>query len=162
MSEKFDNFCSELRTKINDADKRIKDLKANAVGASEKTKVEAKAQLAALENKAKEQKARTAAAEVKAKAWVEEKKTMTHDRIAQWKEQRDVKRMEFAPIFQSTTPLLRWKLPLLRSTRLKGRPSKPSLPVSMPTASRRQLRAKAPRPVAGQSPEYRFTARRMI
>lgn len=96
MSEKFDNFCSELRTKINDADKRIKDLKANAVGASEKTKVEAKAQLAALENKAKEQKARTAAAEVKAKAWVEEKKTMTHDRIAQWKEQRDVKRMEFS------------------------------------------------------------------
>ena len=94
MSEKFDNFCSELRTKINDADKRIKDLKANAVGASEKTKVEAKAQHAALENKAKEQKARTAAAEVKAKAWVEEKKTMTHDRIAQWKEQRDVKRME--------------------------------------------------------------------
>jgi exonuclease VII large subunit len=93
MSEKFDNFCSELRTKINDADKRIKDLKANAVGASEKAKVEAKAQLAALENKAKEQKARTAAAEAKVKTWVEEKKTMTHDKIAQWKEQRDVKRL---------------------------------------------------------------------
>ncbi len=45
MSEKFNNFCSELRTKINDADKRIKDLKANAAGASEKAKVEAKAQL---------------------------------------------------------------------------------------------------------------------
>ena len=28
MSEKFDNFCSELRTKINDADKRIKDLES--------------------------------------------------------------------------------------------------------------------------------------
>src|SRR5580692_4247736 len=35
------------------ADKRIKDLKANAVGASERDKVEAKAQLAALRNKAK-------------------------------------------------------------------------------------------------------------
>src|SRR5260370_2728177 len=93
MSEKFDNFCSELRTKINDADKRIKDLKANAVGATEKAKVEAKAQLAALENKAKEQKARTAAAEAKLKTWVEEKKTMTHDKIAQWKGQRDVKRL---------------------------------------------------------------------
>src|ERR1700693_2171456 len=92
MSEKFNNFCSELRTKINDADKRIKDLKANAVGASEKAKIEAKAQLAALENKAKEQKARTAAAEAKVKTWVEEKKTMTHDKIAEWKEQRDVKR----------------------------------------------------------------------
>ena len=94
MSEKFNNFCSELRTKISDADKRIKDLKANAVGASEKAKVEAKAQLAALENKAKEQKARTAAAEAKVKTWVEEKKTMTHDTIAEWKKQRDVKRLE--------------------------------------------------------------------
>src|ERR1700712_2145190 len=94
MSEKFDNFCGALRTKINDADKRIKDLKASAVGASEKAKVEAKAQLAALENKAKEQKARTAAAEAKVKAWVEEKKTMTQDKITQWKEQRDVKRLQ--------------------------------------------------------------------
>jgi membrane protein involved in colicin uptake len=93
MSEKFNNFCSELRTRINDADRRIKDLKASALGASEKARVEARAQLAALENKAKEQKARTAAAEAKAKAWVEEKKTMTHDKIAQWKEQRDGKRL---------------------------------------------------------------------
>ncbi len=53
MSEKFNNFCGELRIKINDADKRIKDLKANAVVASEKAKVEARAQLAALENKAR-------------------------------------------------------------------------------------------------------------
>jgi membrane protein involved in colicin uptake len=93
MSEKFSNFCGELRTKINDADKRIKDLKANAGVASEKAKVEARAQLAALENKAKEQKARTVATEAKVKAWVEEKKTMTHDKIAQWKEQGDAKRL---------------------------------------------------------------------
>src|SRR5271166_4087777 len=93
MSEKFNNFCSELRTKINDADKRIKDLKANAVNASEKAKTEAKAQLAALENKAKEQKARTAAAEAKVKAWVDEKKAMTHDKIAQWKQQGDAERL---------------------------------------------------------------------
>jgi membrane protein involved in colicin uptake len=93
MSEKFDNFCNELRTKINDADKRIKDLKASAAGASEKAKLEAKAQLAALDNKAKEQKARTMAAEAKMKSWVEEKKTMTQDTIAHWKQQRDAKRL---------------------------------------------------------------------
>src|SRR6266851_29102 len=97
MSEKFNNFCGELRIKINDADKRIKDLKANAVVASEKAKVEARAQLAALENKAKEQKARTVATEAKVKAWVEEKKTMTHDKIAQWKEQGDAKRLSRPP-----------------------------------------------------------------
>jgi DNA-binding winged helix-turn-helix (wHTH) protein len=38
MSEKFDNFGNELRTKINDADKRIMDLKANGIGASDKAK----------------------------------------------------------------------------------------------------------------------------
>jgi seryl-tRNA synthetase len=95
VNQRFDNFCSELRTKINDADKRIKDLKANAVDASEKAKLEAKAQLAALENKAKERKARTAAVEAKVKTWIEERKAMTHDTIAQWKQQRDVQRLEF-------------------------------------------------------------------
>jgi hypothetical protein len=93
MSERFDNFGSELRARINDADKRIKDLKAKAVGATEKATVEAKAQLAALENKAKDQKARTVAVEAKVKSWLEEKKAMTHDKIAQWKEQRDVKKL---------------------------------------------------------------------
>lgn len=144
MSEKFNNFYSELRTKINDADKRIKDMKANAVGAGEKAKVEAKAQLAALENKAKEQKARTAAAEAKVKTWVEEKKTMTHDKIAEWKQQRDVKRLESrADLSERYAVTAMGKLLLLRSTRLKGRPSKPSLPAWMPTASRRRLRARA-------------------
>jgi len=93
MSERFDNFGSELRARINDADKRIKDLKAKAVDASGKATVEAKAQLAALENKAKDQKARTVAVEAKVKSWIEEKKAMTHDKIAQWKEQRDVKKL---------------------------------------------------------------------
>lgn len=38
MSEGFDNFCSELRTKINDDDKLTIDLKANSIGASKKAK----------------------------------------------------------------------------------------------------------------------------
>ena len=33
------------------------------------------------------------AAEAKVKAWVEEKKTMTHDKISEWKEQGDAKRL---------------------------------------------------------------------
>src|SRR5260370_27915858 len=67
MSEKFGNFCGELRTKINDADNRIQDLKANAVVASEKAKVEASAQHAPLENEAKEHNARAHPTNAKAK-----------------------------------------------------------------------------------------------
>jgi Ni,Fe-hydrogenase III component G len=93
MSEKFDDFCTELRVKINDADKRLKDLKTSVEGATEKSKIEARAQLAALENKAKDQKARADAAQAKMNAWVEQKKTITHEKIAQWREQRDAKKL---------------------------------------------------------------------
>jgi hypothetical protein len=93
VSEKFDNFCSELPAKINDADKRLKDLKTSVKSATEKAKIEAHAQLAALENKAKDQKARADAAQAKMKAWVEQKKTMTHEKIVQWREQRDAKKL---------------------------------------------------------------------
>jgi hypothetical protein len=93
MNEKIDSFCKELRAKLDGVDKRIKDLKAGAKGATEKAKIEAKAQLAALENRAKNQRANVQAAEAKTKAWIEEKKTATSEKIAAWKTQRDVKKL---------------------------------------------------------------------
>jgi hypothetical protein len=93
MNEKIDSFCKELRAKLDGVDKRIKDLKAGAKGATEKAKIEAKAQLAALENRAKDQRAKVQAAEAKTKAWIEEKKTATSEKIAAWKTQRDVKKL---------------------------------------------------------------------
>jgi hypothetical protein len=38
MNEKSDNICIELRTRIDDADRRIMDLNANRFGASENAK----------------------------------------------------------------------------------------------------------------------------
>ena len=93
MNEKIDNFWKELHTKLDGADKRFKDLKASAKGATEKAKVEAKAQLAALESRAKEQHAKVQSDEAKTRAWLEEKKTGTSEKIAAWKSQRDVKKL---------------------------------------------------------------------
>jgi uncharacterized phage infection (PIP) family protein YhgE len=93
MNQTIDNFCNQLRSKINDADKRLKDLKASADHASQKAKDEAMAQLDRLENSAKEQQARIEASKAKIKDWVQEKKTMTDDKIAEWKSQRQVKKL---------------------------------------------------------------------
>jgi hypothetical protein len=93
MNEKVDSFCKELRAKLDRVDKRIKDLKAGAKGATEKAKVEAQAQLAALENRARDQRAKVQATEAKTKAWIDEKKTATSENIAVWKAQRDVKKL---------------------------------------------------------------------
>jgi hypothetical protein len=93
MNATVDNFCKELRTKLDGVEKRIKDLNASAKGVTEKAKIEAKTQLAALENRAKDQRAKVQAAEAKTKAWVEEKKTATSEKIASWKAQHDVRKL---------------------------------------------------------------------
>jgi hypothetical protein len=68
-------------------------LKASAKNASQKAKDEAKAHLDWLENKAKEQQARVEASKAKVKAWAQEKKTITSEKIAEWKSQRQVKKL---------------------------------------------------------------------
>ncbi len=89
----FNKFCNELRTKIDEADKHLKDLKASTKNAGQKAMDDAKAHLIELENKAKAQQAQIKASEAKVKAWVEEKKTITSDKIAEWKAQRQVKKL---------------------------------------------------------------------
>jgi hypothetical protein len=49
MGEKFDKSCSDLRTKIDDAEKHLKGLQASATNAGQKARDDAKAYLAALE-----------------------------------------------------------------------------------------------------------------
>ena len=93
MSETFDKFCSDVRTKINDADKRLKDLKASAKNAGEKAKDDAKAHLVTLENKAKDQQAKIEASKAKVKAWADGKKAVTAENIAEWKAQRQVRKL---------------------------------------------------------------------
>jgi hypothetical protein len=95
MSEKFDSFLQELPAKLDAVDKRLKELKVGAKNATEKAKSEAKAQLAALEARAKEHHAKVQAANAKAKEWLEEKKATTREKIAAWKEQRDIKLLGF-------------------------------------------------------------------
>ena len=93
MNEKIESFSKELRAKLDGVDKRLKDLTASAKGATEKAKVEARAQLAALESRAKEQHAKIQSAEAKTRVWLEEKKTATREKIATWKAQHDVKKL---------------------------------------------------------------------
>lgn len=93
MSQKIGNLCDELRTKINDTDKRLKDLKASARDAGQKAKGEAKAHLDWLDKRVQEQRARIEASEAKVKAWAQEKKAATADKIAEWKAQREVKKL---------------------------------------------------------------------
>ena len=93
MSQKLDNVRSELRSKVNEADKHLKDIEANVKNANEKAKAELQAQLKSVESKVSGAKNRVAAADARMKSWVDEKKEMTQDAIAQWKAQRNAKKL---------------------------------------------------------------------
>ena len=121
MNEKIDGFWKELRTKLDGVDKRLHDLKGGAKGATEKGKAEAKAQLAALESRAKEQHAKVQSVEAKTKAWLEEKKTATSEKIAAWKAQHDVKNSPLMPTALGNTQWRPCASLRPRSTKPNGR-----------------------------------------
>jgi len=93
MSEQLDNLRSQLRAKVDDADKRLKELQAKIKGAGDKATSDAKAQLASLDSKMKTQQAKVQAAQASMKAWIGEQKSITNEKIAEWKAQRQTKEL---------------------------------------------------------------------
>ena len=71
----------------------LKGLQASAKNAGQKARDDTKAHLAALEDKAKEQQAKIDESKAQVKAWAQQKKTMTADKIAEWKAQWQVKKL---------------------------------------------------------------------
>jgi uncharacterized phage infection (PIP) family protein YhgE len=87
VSEQLDNLRQQLRTKADDADKRLKGLEANLKASGEKAKNDAKTYLASLDSQIKGQQAKLQSAQANMKAWVQEKQKITSDKIAGWKAQ---------------------------------------------------------------------------
>jgi hypothetical protein len=90
VSEQVDNFRQQLRTRIDDADKRLKGLETNVKASGEKAKSDAKAYVASLDSQMKAQQAKLQAAQANMKAWIQEKEKITGDKIAEWKAQMQV------------------------------------------------------------------------
>jgi 4-hydroxy-L-threonine phosphate dehydrogenase PdxA len=90
VSEQVDNFRQQLRSKIDDADKRLKGLEANLKASGEKAKSDAKTYVASLDSQMKAQQAKLQTAQANMKAWVQEKQKVTSDKIAEWKTQMRV------------------------------------------------------------------------
>jgi hypothetical protein len=93
MSQTTDTFSDKLQAKVNDADKRLKDLDAKAEAKGEKAKADAKAYLDSLDAKMKAQQAQIQASAAKAKAWAQDKIAVNNQKIAEWKAQRQLKKL---------------------------------------------------------------------
>lgn len=93
MRERADAFVKDVRTKLDAADKRLKEASERAKTATEKAGADAKAELNTLEVRAKADLAKAEEAGAKAKAWLETKKATTQAELAEWKAKHDAKRL---------------------------------------------------------------------
>ncbi len=98
MSEKVDQFCEDLRVKLTALENRLTGLTAKIEHDREATKTaihdrisEAKAGLHAAKDDVE-------AARARMRAHVEEKKAETEDRIAEWKHNREVAKLEIRAV----------------------------------------------------------------
>ena len=94
MKNKLQELFEKLRTRLDGANKRLKDFDANVKRAGEKGTSDAKAMLAGLDAKAKEQQAQIASAQSKLKDWAQHTQQVTDEKIAEWKANREVSQLE--------------------------------------------------------------------
>ena len=94
MSEKIDQFCNNLRERLNEVDKRVNSFKANVESANAKAKADIHAQLDKIKADFEARKHKAEEAHKRLQANLEEKKHETEAKIEEWKHQREVKKLE--------------------------------------------------------------------
>jgi archaellum component FlaC len=85
MAERIDRFCENLRVKLTSIDNEMQSLKAKI---DEKVKTagqDAQTQLNAVKKRIEQERAEVAAAQNDMKKWMEERKSASTEKIAEWK-----------------------------------------------------------------------------
>ena len=94
MSERVDQFCDNLRDRLNATEARLDQVKASIGTAKTETKANIEGKIADAKAAAEAQKAKLEDAQTKMKAGLEEKKAATEEKVAEWKQERHVKKLE--------------------------------------------------------------------
>jgi hypothetical protein len=85
MSEQIDKFCSDLRTNMTMIESKFQALKAKAAGKADEAERTIHQEMDSIQKRIDESKAAVEAARAKVNEWVEEQKTATQSKIAEWK-----------------------------------------------------------------------------
>ena len=94
MGQRIDQFCEALRLKLSDIDNRFNSLKARIDGRAQNADQAVRSHLAEVQTRIDKDRAKVAAAQIKVKDWVESRKIATTDKIAEWKANRELNRLQ--------------------------------------------------------------------
>jgi hypothetical protein len=93
MGQRIDRFCEDLRLKLTDIDSGIGGLKAKIDG-TQNAEQEVRSHFDKVQKRIEQDRTKLSAAQTEVKNWVEERKTETRDRVAEWKAKRETSKLQ--------------------------------------------------------------------
>jgi hypothetical protein len=94
MSERIDQFCETLRSKLTSIDGNMQALKAKIDSKAQNAEQEARAQLDAVKKRVEQERAKLTTAQNDMQKWLEEHKAMTDEKIAEWKAKHEKAKLQ--------------------------------------------------------------------
>ena len=94
MSPRIDKFCEELRLKLTNIESGLGSLKTKMEGKAQQGEREVRSQLDAIQKRIAQDHAKASAARAEIKAWFDNKKTVTAEKIADWKAKQEMSHLQ--------------------------------------------------------------------
>jgi hypothetical protein len=94
MSQRIDQFCEDLRLKLTNIDSSLVGLKAKIEGKAQNAEQEARSNLEKVQKRIEQNRTKVSSAQSELKNWIDEQKTATRDKIADWRAKRETSKLQ--------------------------------------------------------------------
>jgi predicted nucleic acid-binding Zn-ribbon protein len=94
MGARIDQFCEDLRQKLTTADSGLDGLKTKINGEAAHVEQDVQSHLDRVQKRVEQGRVKITAAQADIKAWADEKKAATSDKIAEWKAKRELSKLQ--------------------------------------------------------------------
>jgi predicted nucleic acid-binding Zn-ribbon protein len=94
MAQRIDQFCEDLRLKLTNIDSGLSGLKAKIDGKTQNVEQDVRGHLERVQKRVEQGRDKVSASQAELKNWVEDKKTATSEKIAEWKAKRETSKLQ--------------------------------------------------------------------
>ena len=94
MGQRIDQFCEDLRLKLTSIDKEIDRLKKQVEGRVQSAEQDVRQRLEKVQRQVETDRKKVAAAQADLKQWVEDKKAVSAEKVAEWKTKREITKLQ--------------------------------------------------------------------
>ena len=94
MGQRIDQFSEDLRLKLTNIESGLSSLKSKIDGKAQNVQQDVRSHLDRLQKRVEQGRGKVSASQAEVKNWVEEKKTATNEKIAEWKAKRETSKLQ--------------------------------------------------------------------